>query len=109
MKRILLLALTILLPQIVIAGPMRLLVESNTDEGAGSEVFAASFATFDDFINSPPGGNGGSFSGININPSFDIVGFANEFEIASVPEPASLGLLVIGWLGLVVVRRKKLV
>jgi len=96
-------------------GMYRMLLESNNDASAGREVFAVSFATFDDFINSPAGAPG-AFSGINIAPGFSVRGFAHEFQSPQdppddpqqVPEPGAISLMLAGLIGLGLTRRKRM-
>ncbi|HLG56390.1 MAG TPA: PEP-CTERM sorting domain-containing protein [Vicinamibacterales bacterium] len=56
------------------ADPYRLLVESDANATAGHEVFVATYATLDNFLNSVPAG--GSFSQINISAGFGVGGLA---------------------------------
>ena len=78
------------------ANAFRLVLETDNDAAAGSEVFAVTYATFNDFINSPAGA-GGSFSGINIASGYSVAGLAYEFDPPQpVAEPATVSLLALG-------------
>ncbi len=89
-------------------GMFRLLLTTNADSGAGSEVFIASYATYNALINSPPA-VGGDFSGINIGPGYSVRGLTyapiqpDVDPPAVVPLPATLPLLgvfaggLLGW------------
>ncbi len=87
-------------------GQYRLLLESNADAGAGSEIFLASFGSFADVLS----GNfsDASFSQLNIASGFSVGGFSFEPDsTASVPEPGTLTLVALGLAGLAAVRRRK--
>ena len=82
-------------------GQYRLLLTTRNDGPAQSEVFVATYASFDDLINSPAA-VGGDFSGIDIGTSYRVAAFA--YEAAPIPEPGTaalfaLGLAATGWVG----------
>ena len=90
-------------------GQFRLLVESDDDRDAGSEVFMATFDTFGDLLDSS---STVETSQINIGPNFSSVGLAYSGlpAPAAIPVPASLPLSLgaLGLLGLFKVRRRRL-
>jgi hypothetical protein len=82
-------------------GQYRLLLTTRADDFAASEVFVATYATFDDLVNSPAA-VGGDFSGIDIGSAYRVAAFA--YETAPIPEPGTaalfaLGLATTGWIG----------
>ncbi len=88
-------------------GMYRVLLESNDDRSDGTELFLASYGSFDALVNSPPGVPG-QFSGLNISPDYSVRGFAWEFESTiSVPEPPTAALLLVGAAFLLVRRRRQ--
>jgi hypothetical protein len=60
----------------VVAAPYHLVLESNTDAGAGSEVFFVSYPTFADLVGDTNAS--GTFGGINIAPGFSIGGMTYD-------------------------------
>lgn len=95
-------------PGYAAAAAYRLIVESNADAAAGAEVYAVTYNTFADFLNSPPGGpGGGGYSGVNISPDFSIAGLAFEPSAPTIPEPTTVLLIGIGLAGLGVSRPKR--
>jgi hypothetical protein len=83
-----------------------LLLESDEDRPAGQEVFLASFDTLGNFIAADFASIG--FTAIDIAADFSIAGFTMEFQLddlpVKVPEPSSVGLLLLGLLGLSIAR-----
>lgn len=72
----------------------QLLLESNDDRN-GNEVFMATFDSFQDLLDGTLSGS--SFSELNINPGFSAGGLVAYLpEPVEVPEPGTLGLLLIG-------------
>ena len=87
-------------------GMYRLLLESNDNAAGGSELFLASFATFDDLLMGVVASSG--FSSLNIAGNFSVRGFAYEFdpEMSEVPLPAAGFLFLAGLAGMSRWRRK---
>ncbi|GGX73452.1 PEP-CTERM sorting domain-containing protein [Saccharospirillum salsuginis] len=84
----------------------QLLLESDADSDAGSEVFLASFDSFQSLLDGTVASS--SFSQLNINANFSAGGFvayAPEDPVA-VSEPATLGLLILG-LGALMLRHRR--
>lgn len=83
----------------------QLLLESDADRSAGNEIFLASFDSFQDLLDGTIASS--SFSQLNINANFStggIVAHAPESPV-EVPEPGSLGLLILG-LGALMLRSR---
>jgi hypothetical protein len=103
----LLIGVSILLaPGRIQAAPIHLVLESDEDRPAGQEVFLASFDTLGNFIAADFASIG--FTAIDIAADFSIAGFTMEFQLddlpVKVPEPSSVGLLLLGLLGLSIAR-----
>jgi hypothetical protein len=91
---------------LVYDGQYRLLLESNANAAAGSEIYLASFGSFADLLS----GNlsGASFSQLDISSGFSAGGFAFEPDpTTSIPEPGTFALLGLGLAGLVATRRRR--
>ena len=58
------------------AAVYRLIFESDSNEGAGVEVFQATYATFDDFLTNNIASQG--FSSLDVNPNYSLVGMAYD-------------------------------
>ncbi len=83
-----------------------LLLESDADSDAGSEVFLASFDSFQSLLDGTVASS--SFSQLNISSNFSAGGFvayAPEGPV-EVSEPGSLGLLILG-LGALMLRSRR--
>ncbi len=84
-----------------------LLVESNADRPAGTEVFFLTYNSYADVLAHNVASQ--QFGAIDINPLFSVGGFTSEFapQVPGVPEPGTLLLFVLGALGLGWSRRRK--
>ena len=84
----------------VIAGPFRLLLESDADRPGGTEVFFLTHNSYADVLAHNVASQ--QFGAIDINPLFSVGGFTSEFapQVPGVPEPGTLLLFVLGALGL---------
>lgn len=80
-----------------------MLAESDTDVGAGSELFWRSYDTFSDLTSDIKGP--GAWSQVDVGVGYSVHGMAARFE--KVPAPAALGLLGFGLAGLGVARRRR--
>jgi len=90
------------------AAVYRLIFESDSNEGAGVEVFQATYATFDDFLTNNIASQG--FSSLDVNPNYSLAGFAYEFDpiVSEVPLPAAGFLFLAGLAGLGLSRRNRM-
>lgn len=82
-------------------GRFHLLLESETDQTSGAEIFYLEYSTINDLIAETPSSS--TFTQIEINPSFSVHGFAG----ISVPEPELRLLLGGGVLGLSLLFRRR--
>ncbi len=83
------------------AAPLHLLLESDTNTTGGSELFAASYNSYADFLSNNIASS--AFSAIDISASFSAAGFASDWTPAGpgpdpsqIPEPSGLALVVAG-------------
>ena len=87
----------------VFDGAYRMLLESNDDRAAGSEVFQASFANFDEVLTSTFLSTG--FTDLNIGPNFGVRGFAYEPDVlVAVPEVRAASLMGLAFAVLLMLR-----
>jgi hypothetical protein len=75
-------------------GALHLLYETETDAGAGSELFVRSFASLDDLIDGNKGA--GSVSQLDILATSSVAGMTTPLDVSTVPEPAALALFGLG-------------
>jgi hypothetical protein len=80
----------------------QLLLESITDAAGGDEIFLATFDTYADLVDFNLSNS--TFSQVNIRSDFSVGGYT--YEVARVPEPGTVALLVIGLFGLGFSKRK---
>lgn len=85
-----------------------LLLESEADAAAGSELFSVTYNTFADFLANNIAGSG--FSQLDINPNFSGGGLASEWTpvTGAVPEPNALALVAAALAGGALVCRRRI-
>jgi hypothetical protein len=85
----------------------QLLLERDTDAGAGSEVFLVTYDSFADLLSNDFSAS--SFSQLNINANFSVGGLVAEVppgvEPLPIPEPATFAVFGFGLAGLRLTRR----
>ena len=82
-----------------------LLLERDTDSGAGDEVYLLTYNSFADLLSDNQAA--GSFSQLNINSNFSAGGLVAEVQPAAVPEPPTLAILGFGLVGVGLMRRRR--
>ena len=99
------LAALLALPVVPAHADFQMLLESDTDAGAGNEIWVSTFDTYDDLIN---GNWSGTYTGNNIAAGWSVGGLAWESETyTSVPEPPTWALFGLGFAGLSLARRRR--
>ncbi len=77
----------------VVPGSYQLMLSARQDQGAARDVFAVTYGSFEDLVNSPAAP--GVFTGINVNSGFVASGLAYQ-PPAATPEPPSVYMLMAG-------------
>jgi hypothetical protein len=83
----------------------QLLLERDTDSGAGNEIFLVTYNSFADLLSNNIAAN--SFSQLDIAPAFSTGGLAAVVQAADVPEPSTLSIFGFALAAVGLMRRRR--